>query len=115
MFIRQTMFRGRIRPGSEEAFNQCLRERLIPLQIRFPGAQEVRVLRQNESDQDDPRFELILALRFPSKAAIATALASAVRLESRIVTKELLTMFEGDIIHTVFDASDHPVVTLDAA
>ena len=115
MFIRQTMFCGRIRPGSEEAFNTCLRERLIPLQTRFPGAQEVRVLRQDESDQDRLRFELILALRFSSKAAVAEALASEVRAESRVVTKELLAMFEGDIIHTVFDAADHAVITLGAA
>ena len=109
MYIRCTFFRGRIKPGFEGAFNLAVREELVKLQVRFPGAQEVRVLRQNECDKDEPRFELVLCLRFPSKEAIAKALASDVRAESCQLTKRILTMFDGDIIHTVFDAEEYPM------
>ncbi len=108
MFVRCAFFRGRIVPGHERAFTDYVRHRLIPLWTRFPGAEEVRVLRQVECDVDDPRFEMVLAVRYPSREAIELALASDVRAESREVTQGLLTMFDGDVFHTVFDAIDCP-------
>lgn len=109
MFIRCAFFRGRVRPGFEQAFDTCVQERLVPLWTRFPGAQEVRVLRQVESDVDDPRCEMVLAIRFPSREAIAEALASPVRAESREVSKDLIAMFDGTVFHTVFAAAEFPL------
>ena len=54
MFIRCAFFRGQVKPGFEKAFDLYIREQLVPLWTRFPGAQEVRVLRQLESDVSDP-------------------------------------------------------------
>lgn len=108
MYIRCAFFRGRVRPGCDEAFARYVRERLVPLWTRFPGAQEVRVLRQLESDVDDPRCEMVLAIRYPSRAAIEGAMASAVRAESREATQGLLAMFDGSVFHTVFAADEFP-------
>lgn len=63
MFIRCAFFQGRARPGQEQAFTDPVREQLVPLWTRFPGAEEVRVLRQLECDVADPRFEMVLAIR----------------------------------------------------
>ncbi|MDQ0467858.1 hypothetical protein [Labrys wisconsinensis] len=111
MFIRCAFFRGRVKPGCEDAFTAFVRERLVPLWTRFPGAEEVRVLRQEEADVAEPRLEMVLAIRYPSRAAIEAALASDVRAQSRVVTGELMAMFEGDIFHTVFRAEDFPLPT----
>jgi hypothetical protein len=111
MFIRCAFFRGRAKPGFEDQFTTYVRNKLVPLWTRFPGAEEVRVWRQEESDTADPNFEMVLQVRYPSKQAIETALASDVRYESREVTKGLLEMFEGNIFHTVFRADDYPLPT----
>jgi hypothetical protein len=103
MFIRCAFFRGHVRPGQEAAFSRYIEERLVPLWTRFPGAEEVRVLRQIESDVSDPHLEMVLSIRYPSREAIDIALASEVRLESREVSKGLLEMFDGTVFHTIFD------------
>ena len=54
MFIRCAFFQGNVKPGMEDTFNNYIRKELVPLWTRFPGAQEVRVLRQVESDVADP-------------------------------------------------------------
>jgi len=110
-YIRCAFFRGRVKAGQEEAFTEFVRRRLVPLWTRFPGAEEVRVLRQVESDVDVPRFEMVLAIRYVSKDAIDQALASDVRMKSRNVTQEMMSMFEGDIFHTVFKADEFPLPT----
>lgn len=111
MYIRCAFFSGRIKPGREAEFTAYVRERLVPLWTRFPGAEEVRVLRQEESDSDAQHYEMVLAIRYPSRGAIEQALASPVRFESREVTKGLTEMFDGSIFHTVFKADDFALPT----
>lgn len=111
MFIRCAFFNGRVRPGHEEAFTRYIHEKLVPLWTQFPGAQEVRVLRQVESDVADPHLEMVLAVRYPSREAIEHALASDVRAHSREVSRGLLEMFDGTVFHTVFDAAQFPLAT----
>lgn len=106
MFIRCAFFKGKIKPGLEDAFTQYVHEKLVPLWTRFPGALEVRVLRQLESDVIDPELAMVLAIRYASREDIARALDSAVRYESREVSKGLLEMFEGSVFHTVFSADE---------
>jgi hypothetical protein len=106
MYIRCAFFEGRAKPGHEKAFTAFIHDRLIPLWRQFPGAEEVRVLRQCEADTDEPRYEMVLAIRYPSLEAIELALKSDVRNQSREETKELVKMFDGRIFHTVFKA-DH--------
>lgn len=109
MYIRCAFFRGHAKSGFEEAFTLFVRDRLAPLWTQFPGAEEVRVMRQEESDVAAPHLEMVLAIRYPSKQAIETALASDVRAESRAVTADLMKMFDGDIFHTVFRADQYPL------
>lgn len=105
MLIRCAFFKGRIKPGMEDRFDAHVQTRLVPLWTRFPGAREVRVMRQRDSDVDDPLLPLVIAMRFDSQASIDAALASPVRLESQRESRALLDMFEGSVFHTVFDAT----------
>ena len=111
MYIRCAFFRGRVKAGFEAAFTTYVHDKLVPLWRQFPGAEEVRILRQQQSDTAEPRLEMVLAIRYPSLDAIDKALASPVRFESREVTKGLLEMFEGDVFHTVFSADEFAVLS----
>jgi hypothetical protein len=103
MFIRCAFFEGKVKPGYEEAFAEFVRDRLLPLWTRYPGAKEVRVLRQTESDTAEPHYALILSMSYPNREAIEKTLASAVRQKSKIETIDLVKMFDGRIFHTVFE------------
>lgn len=103
MYIRCAFFEGRVKPGCDDAFDAFVTERLMPLWTKFPGATEVRVLRQRESDTAEPHYAMVLSIAYPSLAAIEEALKSDVRQKSREETAELVKMFEGRIFHTVFD------------
>lgn len=106
MFIRCAFFKGRVKAGMEEAFDRHVHDRLVPLWTRFPGALEVRVLRQLESDVSDPELAMVLSVRYATRADIAVALDSPVRHESREVSKKLFEMFDGNVFHTVFSAEE---------
>jgi antibiotic biosynthesis monooxygenase (ABM) superfamily enzyme len=105
MYIRCAFFEGRVKPGCDDAFAVFVKERLVPLWTKFPGATEVRVLRQRDSDSEEPHYAMVLAIKYPSLAAIDEALKSDVRAQSREATAELVKMFEGRIFHTVFEAA----------
>jgi hypothetical protein len=111
MFIRCAFFQGNVKPGMEETFNNYIRKELVPLWTRFPGAQEVRVVRQVESDVADPHFGMVLSVRYPTRESIEIALASEVRLKSREVSKDLIAMFDGTVFHTVFSADEYALPT----
>lgn len=105
MFIRCAFFEGKVKAGCHDAFALFVKERLVPLWTQFPGAEEVRVLRQKESDTDNPHYAMVLAIRYPSMAAIEKAMASDARAQSRAETGELVKMFEGRIFHTIFESA----------
>lgn len=109
MFIRCAFFRGTIKPGRKAEFDAHIQAELVALWTRFPHVQEVRVLRQVESDTTDPHFEMVLAMRFPSREAIAEALDSKTRYASREASKRLFELFDGDVFHTVFCADEFPL------
>ena len=109
MLIRCAFFEGHVKPGHEEAFALFVKNRLVPLWTKFPGAQEVRVLRQAESDTEEPHYPMVLQIRYPNSAAIEKALKSDVRNQSRAETVELVKMFDGRIFHTVFEVP-HSVI-----
>jgi hypothetical protein len=111
MFIRCAFFEGKVMPGCDEAFARFVEERLVPLWTQFPGADEVRVLRQAQSDTDHPHYAMVLAIKYPDMAAIEKAMASDVRAQSRGETSELVKMFEGRIFHTVFEATHDVALT----
>ncbi len=104
MFIRCAFFKGKIKPGMEEAFHAHWQENLVPLWSAFPKLLELRVLREVESDDPDSPFPLTMAMKFASRADIDEALASPTRWASKETSKKLFEMFDGHVIHTVFAA-----------
>lgn len=103
MLKRLAFFEGSIAAGREAEFDAYIKERLLPLWTQFPGATQVETLREVEAEEGSHRYPLVLQITYPDCAAIETALASKVRLESREMTKGLLEMFEGRVFHVVYD------------
>jgi hypothetical protein len=111
MIIRYALFEGTIHEGREAEFRAFVKERLVPLWTRFPGAEEVRVLDGLDRDEGAPVYAMALAIRYPDMKAVEAVMQAPVRFESREVTGELLKMFTGKVHHHVFDASEYPPVT----
>ena len=106
MIKRLAFFEGAIRPGREAEFDAYVTERLVPLWRRFPKAVRVEVLREVEAEDGAHRYPMVLETTYPDRAAIAEALASAVRFESREVTKGLNAFFDGRTFHVVYQVAD---------
>jgi|SRR5690606_6677167 hypothetical protein len=103
MLIRQALFEGQIHTGREQEFRAFVEERLIPMWKQFPGIRELRVLFAIDRDEGAPSYPLTLTMAFDDEAALANALEAPIRFESRGVTGELMTMFDGRIHHHVFE------------
>lgn len=106
MIIRQALFEGSIHAGKEDAFKAYITENLMPMWLNFPGVREVRVLYNIERDEGAPLLAMVLSTLYDSRQALAAALESPVRFESREMTKGLLEMFDGHVHHHVFDLAD---------
>lgn len=107
MIIRYALFEGEIHPGREDEFRAFVKERLVPLWTRFPGAEEVRVLDGLDRDEGAPHYAMALAIRYPDMAAVDKALQSDYRFKSREVTGELLKLFTGTVHHHLFEANEY--------
>lgn len=102
MIVRQALFEGEVHEGRGPAFRAYVAERLLPLWRSFPEVREVRVLHEVAHDVDVPPVAMVLSMAFDDEAALATALDSPARWESREVTRGLLAMFDGRVRHHVF-------------
>lgn len=107
MIIRYALFEGKIHDGREAEFRAFVRDHLVPLWTKFPGAEEIRVLDGTDRDEGAPEYAMALAIRYPDMAAVEAALQSDVRFESRNVTAELLKLFTGKVHHHVFEANEY--------
>lgn len=104
MFIRCAFFKGKVKDGYQEKFDHYIDTVLMDTWRAFPGAREVRVLRELESDNPEIPLELVISIKFDSLDAIEYALNSPERNDSREKSKQLIDMFDGDVFHTVFKA-----------
>ena len=112
VIIRYALFEGKIHEGREEEFRTFVKEKLVPLWTKFPGAEEVRVLDGMDRDEGAPEYAMALAIRYPDMDAVNAALKSDVRFQSRDVTGELLKLFTGRVHHHVFHASEYSTMSV---
>ncbi|NBC36634.1 hypothetical protein GTZ99_08695 [Novosphingobium sp. FSY-8] len=101
MITRTAIFEGRVTPGKEEDFFGAVESRLAPMWADFPGACNVRWFRVNDADADAAPIAMIQQVDYPSRAALAAAIASPQRDRARALTLELMQMFEGRFYHLI--------------
>lgn len=108
MITRFALFEGQIHPGQTEAFRAAILKEVLPHWQSFPGALAVRVCFANERDEGAPEIPLILAIIYPDRAAVETAIASPQRALAKAATEGVLgRFFHGRIHHHITEVHDH--------
>ncbi len=106
MITRYALFEGSIAAGKEADFRKAIQEELVPNCQAFPGVTAIRVSFVEERDPGAPEVVLILAVDYPDRATLATALASDARKRSRATTERVVPQyFSGRIYHQVTELS----------
>lgn len=104
---RYALFEGQIKPGESEAFRQAILSEVLPHWQAFPGVLAVRVCFANERDAGAPEIPLVLAISYPSRAAVDVALASPARAAAKAATEAVLARhFSGRIHHHITQATE---------
>ena len=102
MITRFALFEGTVAETDLAAFRNAVLKRLVPLWTQFPGNTDVRVMFGEECDPGAPEFPLILAISYPDRATMKTALNSPARHRSKDITGEITAKyFKGHIHHHV--------------
>ena len=100
MLRRYAMFVGQPRPGMEDAMRAYVHEKLAPLWRQFDGAAKVELLWTEANDPNGDDIPLTLAVTYEDEAAMAKALDSPARYESRDLLPEFFaTYFDGKLLH----------------
>jgi hypothetical protein len=105
MITRYALFEGQIHPGQTEAFRAAILANVLPHWKSFPDVIAVRVCFENERDEGAPEMPLILAISYPTRAAVDTALASPQRAAAKAATDAILAKyFTGRVHHHITQA-----------
>jgi hypothetical protein len=111
MITRFALFEGSVKPGQTAAFRAAVNSRLVPVWTQFPGNADVRVCFGEERDDGAPEFPLMLAITYPDRTAMESALSSDARSLSRAITGEIVAQyFDGRIHHHVTEATEYKAV-----
>ncbi|MBO9581350.1 MAG: hypothetical protein J7498_10710 [Sphingobium sp.] len=101
MITRTAIFEGRFSGDNEARFFAGVEERLAPLWRQFPNALDVRWFRMDSADADARPIVMIQQIDYPSHEALAQAVASPIRDQSRAVTLELMELLDGGFYHFI--------------
>ena len=105
MITRFALFEGHIHTGQTQAFRAAILREVLPHWQSFPDVLAVSVCFENERDEDAPEMPLILAISYPTRAAVDTALASPQRAAAKAATEDVLERyFTGRVHHHITQA-----------
>jgi hypothetical protein len=109
MITRYALFEGQVAEGKASAFRQAVLDELVPTWQAFPGISAVRVSFRLQADDGAPGYPMVLAVDYPDRDALETALASQQRISSRTTTNRVLAeFFTGRIHHHVTETHEFP-------
>ena len=103
MFTRSAIFKGRIRPGQEDAFYRAVRDQLIPAWSQMLHAQAVRVYRPVHAEPDLADVFLVQEIDYPSREAIDEALASPRRRAAMEALEMVRPLYDGQHHHVIYE------------
>ena len=108
MITRFALFEGVVPAHDVPAFRAAVLAEVLPHWQSFPGVLAVRVCFENERDDGAPEMPLVLAITYPDRAAVDTALASPQRARAKAATDAILARyFTGRVHHHITQAHDH--------
>ncbi|MFN3723295.1 MAG: hypothetical protein ACK4VZ_09640 [Paracoccaceae bacterium] len=102
MFTRSAIFKGQIKPGKETEFYAAVEEHLIPAWSQMLHAQAIRVYRPMEAEDNLTDVFLVQEIDYPSREAIAEALASPRRLAAMEALERVRPFYDGQHHHIIY-------------
>ncbi|AYD03819.1 hypothetical protein NCHU2750_44380 (plasmid) [Neorhizobium sp. NCHU2750] len=102
MFTRSAMFVGHIHEGRENEFWSIVEAELLPVWRKMPGALTVRLFKPQRIEEGLPDLVLVQEIDYASAEAVAEAERSPVRAEGAPVVAKLMTLFDGQLHHVVY-------------
>lgn len=107
MITRFALFEGVVPAHDVPAFRAAVLAEVLPHWQSFPGVLAVRVCFENERDEGAPEMPLVLAITYPDRAAVDTALASPQRARAKAATDAILARyFTGRVHHHITQAHE---------
>jgi hypothetical protein len=106
MHVRCAYLIGRILPEGDERFRRHVEDAVLPLMRKLPGNRAARALWPREHEAGAPATCLVLEHVYDSAAALAAALASPDRQIMRNSLAEVLSLFEGAVVHVNYDIAE---------
>ncbi len=107
MITRFALFEGVVPAHDVPAFRAAVLAEVLPHWQSFPGVLAVRVCFENERDDGAPEMPLVLAITYPDRAAVDTALASPQRARAKAATDAILARyFTGRVHHHITQAHE---------
>ena len=107
MITRFALFEGVVPAHDVPAFRAAVLAEVLPHWQSFPGVLAVRVCFENERDAGAPEMPLVLAITYPDRAAVDTALASPQRARAKAATDAILARyFTGRVHHHITQAHE---------
>ena len=103
---RSAIFQGRILPGQETAFYRAVDRHMVPAWKQMLHAQAVRVYRPVQSEPGLKSVFLVQQIDYPSRAAMAEALASPRRQAATEAMQIIRPMYEGFHHHIIYEGLD---------
>ncbi len=108
MITRFALFEGHVAPADTELFRAAVLKEILPHWKSFPGVLSVRICFLNERDEGAPELPLLLAISYPSRAAVDIALASPQRALAVAATESVLArFFKGRVHHHITEAHEY--------
>lgn len=108
MFTRSAIFKGRIKPGQEEAFYQAVNQHLIPAWSQMLHAQAVRVYRPRTAEPELSDVFLVQEIDYPSREAIDEALSSPRRQAAMDALERVRGFYDGQHHHVIYERLTTP-------
>lgn len=107
MITRFALFEGVVPAHDVPAFRAAVLAEVLPHWQSFPGVLAVRVCFENERDEGAPEMPLVLAITYPDRAAVDTAMASPQRARAKAATDAILARyFTGRVHHHITQAHE---------
>lgn len=110
MFTRSAIFKGRIKPGQEQAFYSAVEDLLIPAWSQMLHATAIRVYCPVQAEPGLSDVFLVQEIDYPSLEAIEEALASPRRNAAMQALAQVQPLYEGQHHHVIYrKMTDGPI------
>ncbi len=116
MIVLSAYYRGDVRPDDRKRFNSYLKNVHMPSVARWPGLRGLRLLTNDRQPylEEAPQYYQAIELSFDSEKDLESSMASQERVETKELSQQdhaqFKDLFKGDILHTIYAATEIPVV-----